>query len=428
MNGVRLVRTNLQVLRLVIFGAVLWGGAGEQAVAQDPILDVLAERQRLEWGGGFDPALKSDADVRTSVPVMSPAVVGAIQAAIGRYSEIVRNGGWPVIPAQTALRIGDRDPAVIQLRQRLIVSGDLAPQAPLSDAFDSYVAGAIERFQARHGIPVDGVVGKSTLAALNVPATFRLNQLATNLDRLKALKFESLNRFVMVNIPAARIEAVEAGTVVSRHTAIAGKVDRPSPILSSRITEVNFNPFWTVPKSIIRKDLIPTMRRDPGYLDEYRIRILDGQGNEVPQAAIDWSTEDAVRYTFRQDPSDINSLGSVRINFPNGDSVYMHDTPNKGLFNDEFRFASSGCVRVRGVRDLVTWLLRDNVDWDGQRVDSMFGNGERLDVALATPIPVFWTYITAWANEDGVIQFRDDVYGLDQQEVASFSEPAAGAL
>ncbi len=412
----------------IIFALPLAGILNTQAQAGDPIADVLAARQNIEWGDNFDVAVKSDADVRTSVPVLSDQVVSALATAIAEYSSIATNGGWPIVSAQTRLQIGVRDASVAQLRRRLTISGDLAPTNMLSDAYDSYVVEAVERFQARHGIQVDGVVGASTLAALNVPVEFRLAQLTMNLDRLKGLGYRSASRFVMVNIPAARVEAVESGRVVARHTAIAGKVDRPSPILSSKVTEVNFNPFWTVPKSIIRKDLIPTVRKNPAYLSEYGIRILDAKGIEIQPEQIDWNTDDAVRYTFRQDPSEINSLGSVRINFPNNDSVYMHDTPNKGLFNDEFRFASSGCVRIRGVRDLVTWLLRDNSDWSPERVGVMFGNGERLDVKLATPVPVFWTYITAWTTEDGVVQFRDDVYGLDREQQLAFSRAADAPL
>jgi L,D-transpeptidase YcbB len=385
-------------------------------VAQDPIQEVLQQRS-AEWSDGFDAAVVSAPDVRTNIPIMSPEIVQSLEQAIAQYSDIVARGGWPVVPADQALRISSKGPAVAALRQRLTISGDLDPTLGPSEAFDSYVDAAVKRFQARHGIPPDGVVGNSTFAALNVPASVRLNQLATNLTRLKMLVGRlPKGRFVMVNIPAAAVEAVEDGRVVSRHTAVVGKVDRPSPLVNSKITEINFHPFWTVPESIIKRDLIPIMQKQPNYLAEYHIRIYDQHGNELQPDQIDWTTDEATKYMFRQDPGDENSLGVVKINFPSPDGVYMHDTPHKGLFNDEFRFDSSGCVRVQNIRELIIWLLKDTPGQSPQAIDQEFRDGQRLDVKVAQPVPLFWTYITAWAMTDGVIHFRNDIYGLDGLE------------
>ena len=287
----------------------------------------------------------------------------------------------------------------------------------MSEAFDSYVDAAARRFQARHGIPVDGIIGESTLNAMNIPAGVRLTQLATNLARLKSLTAKLPERFVMVNIPAAAVEAVEGGRVISRHTAIVGKVDRPSPIVNSKISEINFHPFWTVPESIIRKDLIPLMQKNPNYLTEKKIRIYDPAGNPLAPEQVNWQTDEAAKYLFRQDPGDFNSLGLVKINFPSPDGVYMHDTPQKGLFNNEFRFDSSGCVRIQGIRELIVWLLRDTPDQTRDQIDAEFRSGERLDVQLAQPVQLYWTYITAWAATEGVVQFRNDIYNLDGLDV-----------
>ncbi|WP_421724089.1 L,D-transpeptidase family protein [Bauldia sp.] len=396
----------------VVFG---FGVFSEAAAAQDPIQQVLQQRA-AEWSDGFDSGVVSAPEVRTNAPILSAATVDAVGRAIEQYSEIVARGGWPMVPAEQVLRIGASGPAVAALRQRLIVSGDLDASLGVSNAFDSYVDAAVKRFQARHGIPADGIVGNSTFAALNVPATVRLNQLATNLTRIKMLTSKLSEKFVMVNIPAAQIEAVENGFVAQRHTAVVGKVDRPSPILSSAIHEVNFNPFWTVPASIIRRDLIPKMQSDPDYLDEYRIRIYDPGGNELHSSQVNWYSDEATNYMFRQDPGDFNSLGQVRINFHNKDGVYMHDTPAKGLFNEEYRFDSSGCVRVQNVRELITWLLRDNEGWGRGQIDEMYRNGERLDLRLKRSVPVHWTYFTAWSMTDGVVHFRNDIYGLDGLE------------
>jgi len=199
---------------------------------------------------------------------------------------------------------------------------------------------------------------------------------------------------------------------VLRHTAIVGKIDRQTPILNSKINEVIINPYWNAPESIVRKDIIPLMRKNPNYLTENNIRIF-GPNGEVDPLTIDWSTEEAAKLRFRQDPGKINAMASVKINFPNPHAVYMHDTPQQSLFNNLMRFDSSGCVRVQNVRDLVTWLLRDTDGWNRQRFEQTIKSGESVPVALSGPVPVYFTYISAWSTGDGVVQFRDDIYGRD---------------
>jgi murein L,D-transpeptidase YcbB/YkuD len=390
--------------------------AANAAWAEDPIQQVL-QGQQSEWSDGFDAVASSAPQIRGDIPTLSPDIVGAVEHAILQYSDIVAQGGWPMVPPEQKLKVGSRGPAVAALRQRLIISGDLDASLGVTEAYDTYVKAAIERFQARHGIPVDGVVGDSTFAALNVPAAVRLNQLSTNLTRLKMSTQKLPARFIMVNIPAAQVEAVENGLVASRHTAIVGKVDRPSPIVNSKVTEINFNPFWTVPASIIKKDLIPKMQKDPNYIADYKIRIYDQQGNELQASQINWNSDEATKYMFRQDPGDFNSMGNVKINFPSPEGVYMHDTPGKLLFNNEFRFESSGCVRIQGIRELIKWILRDTPNWDAAAIDQEFINGQRVDAKVAKPVPLYWVYVTAWANVDGVVHFRNDIYGLDGLEL-----------
>ncbi len=197
------------------------------------------------------------------------------------------------------------------------------------------------------------------------------------------------------------MEAIENGQVRRRYVAVVGKADRASPPVETRITNVNFNPTWTVPTSIIKKDIIPKMQKDPGYLSRSRIRILDGRGREINPRAIDWTTERAANFTLRQDPGVGNSLGQVRIDMPNHLAVYMHDTPSKGLFARDDRFHSSGCVRVADVRDLATWLLSENRGWDRADTDGAIAAGERKDVRLNRAVPVAWTYFTGYGMPDG---------------------------
>ncbi|MEP0276669.1 MAG: L,D-transpeptidase family protein [Nitratireductor sp.] len=380
---------------------------------QDVIRDLILSPKRGAWDDQFDARASDGEKVASNLPILSPQTVGHVEQAIAQYSAIVSRGGWPMVPATKKLRLGVVDRDVEALRRRLMISGDLAQSAGMSSAFDTYVDTAVKRFQSRHGLPADGVLGRYTFAAMNVSAPVRLGQLETNIVRLRSMSGFLGDRYVMVNIPAAQIEAVENSRVVLRHTAIVGKIDRQTPILNSKINEVIVNPYWNAPVSIVRRDIIPLVRKNPNYLAENSIRILGPGGTEVDPATIDWSTEEATKLRFRQDPGKINAMASVKINFPNPHAVYMHDTPQQGLFNKLMRFDSSGCVRVQNVRDLVTWLLRDTDGWNRQRFEQTIKTGESTPVALAAPVPVYFTYISAWSTGDQVGHFRDDIYGRD---------------
>jgi murein L,D-transpeptidase YcbB/YkuD len=368
---------------------------------------------QAEWAQRYDPA-PSLAVTRSSTPVLSVQTLAATEQAIESYRRIVEAGGWSRVPSGQQLSLGVSGPAVVALRRRLAASGDLDSSAGASPVFDSYVDAAVKHFQARHGLLESGIVAKETLAALNVPAEVRLQQLEVNLVRLRSYSGNLGDRFVVANIPAMAVETVENGIVATRHAAGVGKIDRQSPIMMTKAIDINFNPYWTVPPSIIRKDLIPRMRKDPNYLSDHKIRIFTKDGQELSPAQVDWSSLEAVNYKFRQDPGgDVNSLGVVRININNPYGVYMHDTPEKGVFGDDDRFVSSGCIRVQNVRDYVTWLLEGTPGWAREQIDQAIRSGERIDAKLATPVPVYWVYITAWATPDGRAQFREDIYQRD---------------
>jgi murein L,D-transpeptidase YcbB/YkuD len=379
--------------------------------AQDSTASMLGSA--AEWSEGFDSASRTIAMPSARFATLTPSTVQSLEKSIREYSQIVKRGGWREVSAGERLRVGMQHRAVVPLRQRLIVTGDLAQSAGVSDIFDSYVEAALRRFQARNGITPDGVLRETTLSALNVPADVRLRQLEINIVRVRSMSGALGDRYVVVNIPAAHLEAVEGGSMASRHTTIVGKPDRPSPVLQAKIVEVNFHPFWTVPVSIIQKDLIPKMQAEPDYLAKNKIRIYDKRGRELQPEQVNWQSDEAVDYMFRQDPGELNSMGTIRVNMPNPHAVYMHDTPSKNLFGEDQRFHSSGCVRVQNIRDFVVWLLKGNPNMPRGQVDGLIKSGERTDAKLAKPVPVYWVYITAWANPDGVVQFRDDVYGQD---------------
>ena len=384
------------------------------AFAQSALDELINAPRRGNWDDQFDAkASRSAAGVSSNNPILGTGAVPNVQQAISDYQMIVSNGGWPQVTSAEKMEIGANDPSVQNLRKRLMISGDLPQSAGLSNAFDSYVDGAVKRFQARHGLPSDGVLGEYTLKAMNIPADTRLAQLNTNLVRLQSMSGDLGRRYVMVNIPAAYIEAVENGRVALRNTAIVGSIERQSPTLNSKIYEVILNPYWTAPRSIVQKDIMPLMRKDPTYLSRNAIRLLDGQGNEVAPETIDWNAEKAPNLMFRQDPGKINAMSSTKINFHNEFSVYMHDTPSQGLFNKLMRFASSGCVRVQNVRDLSTWLLKETPGWNRQHIEKVIQARVNNPIKLTEEVPVYFVYITAWSARDRVVQFRDDIYQHD---------------
>jgi len=385
---------------------------GSLALVLTPATVAMAQTQ-AEWSQNYEAVSRTRVQ-RTSTPMLSQESLAATEQMIEYYRNIAARGGWQPVQGVQGLRVGSKSPAVVALRHRLIITGDLDPAAGESPIFDSYVEAGVRRFQARHGISSTGTVTAATVAAMNVPVDIRIRQLEINVARLRSLVAGGLsNRYVVANIPAALVETVEAGVVHTRHAAGVGKIDRQSPLLNSKVVEVNFNPYWTVPASIIKKDLIPKMQKEPNYLTDNKIRIFNGN-QEIFPSQVNWFSDEATRYRFRQDPGgELNSMGFVRINIPNQHGVYMHDTPSKGIFGDDFRFVSSGCIRVQNVRDYIEWLLKDTPGWTREQIDATFKSGERIDARLAQPIPIHWIYMTAWATPDGLVQFRDDIYNKD---------------
>jgi L,D-transpeptidase YcbB len=300
-------------------------------------------------------------------PTLSAANIPPTKAAIVRYQSIVAQGGWPTVGSDVAV-----------LHRRLEISGDLVGRS-IPDEYDAALTEAVKKFQRRHALPPTGAMDAVTIKAMNVPAVVRLGQLQAGLKQLQSLAPTAPARYVVVNIPAAQVEAVESGQVAQRHAAVVGKPARPSPELTSKIQEINFNPYWYVPKSIIYKDLVPKAReftrRGQDFLSAYHMQAFDAAGNPIDPRQIDWNGTEVYNYQFRQLPWSENSLGYIKINFPNKDAVYMHDTPLKSLFGRAERFDSSGCVRVHNVDTLAAWILRDTPGWDINRIQAMKQTG-----------------------------------------------------
>ena len=413
--------------RDLLASAAAFGAAavlpGFARAEEESIWDILARNARKKDVNPDENTGQALTIIDTPEPILSFDTAYNIQVAIGYYQQVVAAGGWEEPTRQTfGLANGKDGRAVINLKRHLMLAGDMARAERVNDHFDDEVDLAVRKFQVRHGIIPSGKIDEPTFYALAVPAQQRLAQLQLNAMRVEQLAGSLSDQYLLVNIPAASIETVQGGMVQSRHSAVVGKIDRQTPIMSSKVHQIKFNPYWTVPKSIIEKDLIRYMNEDPMYLTNFKIRIFDGNGNEVAPEAIDWSTNDAVKYTFRQDPGGENSMGHCKIDFYNPYDCYLHDTPAKALFGQNARFHSSGCVRVEGIDTVASWLLQGNGGWDIGAVQAMFATNENVNVPLTFQMPLHTTYVTAWANRQGAVSFRDDIYEYDAQGKVVFEQ------
>jgi murein L,D-transpeptidase YcbB/YkuD len=362
-------------------------------------------------------------------PVFDEGTYQRIKAALLSYAAIQVRGGWPALPADAKLAPGASGPDVALLRRRLVISDDLAPEQEEGDAYDAAVADAVKRFQLRHGLEANGSVGPQTLRALNIPVAARIKQLEASIERLLGMDFVFAERYVVVNIPAAFVEAVSHDKVERRYRVIVGKVDKPSPTLTAYITAVNLNPTWTVPLSITKTEIFRHMRKDPTYISRMHMRVLGAHDEEISPQSIDWSSDRSPNFTVRQDSGAFNALGNLKIDMPNPYSVYMHDTTTRNLFADDYRFDSHGCTRVDNVRDLATWILQDVPGWNRAAIDAGIAGGVLKIVNLPHKMPVAWVYLTGWVTRDGTIQFRDDVYKHDDSlDRNALADAAAGGF
>jgi murein L,D-transpeptidase YcbB/YkuD len=358
-------------------------------------------------------------------PTYDEGTAQRIKEAALSYSDLAVRGGWPAIPAEAKFAIGVAGPQDDLLRQRLLISGDLAADKA-TGPYDDVVAEAVKRFQVRHGLAATGTVTPRTLAALNVPVQKRIKQLEASLERLGNMSFPFGPRYVVVNLPATFAEAVENDVVVRRYRVIVGKTEKPSPTLTAEITSVNLNPTWTVPSSIAKTEISAHMRKDPGYLSRMHMDVLDAHDNPIDPGSVDWSGTRTPNFTVRQQNGAFNALGAVKIDMPNPYSVYMHDTNQRNLFSDDYRFDSHGCSRVDNVRDLAAWLLQEEMPkWNRAAIDAAIATGARQDIALPRKVPVAWIYLTAWMTRDQTVQFRNDIYDQDTQLLEATAEEAA---
>lgn len=341
-----------------------------------------------------------------------------LRRALTTYRGFAAEGPWPQVPAGQLLKPGMRDPTVAILRQRLQRSRDLTIDSDDPELFDPALEQAVRRFQARHGVEPDGIVGPNTRRELNVPLATRIRQIEVNMARWRWMPDDLGQRYILVNLAGFEVSLVEAGSVRLHQRAVVGRPYRRTPVFSDRVTYLEFNPTWTVPPTIAKKDVLPKAAEDPGYFESENMTVYRGWSAEAPKVdptAVDWSTVDPARipYRFVQAPGPENVLGRVKFMFPNRYHVYLHDTPQRGLFAKAQRDFSSGCIRVEKAREMAAILLEDVPGWDRARIDSVIAAGKTTRVRLPDHVPIHLSYATAWVGEGGTIHFGQDIYGRD---------------
>ncbi|MGB8274039.1 MAG: L,D-transpeptidase family protein [Alphaproteobacteria bacterium] len=357
-----------------------------------------------------------------------PAYRG-LRDALPTFRRRAADGDWPLLPRGLNLEPGANDARVSIVRRQLarlgdlnagdLDAGNLAGGESADTVYDPLLETAVLRFQRRHGLAGDGVVGEKTRAALNVAPRARADQIIVNMERLRWQPPLSEPRHLVVNVPAFDVVAVEDGKAFLHMPVIVGRPDRRTPMFDDRITAVTFLPSWTVPRKIARKDILPKVQRDPAFLERQRIKVFEDWGAnacEVDPRTIDWTSisPQGLTHRFTQEPGPLNALGRIRFTLGNAFDIYLHDTPNKALFLKDRRAFSSGCIRVADAAALAEFALKGNLYWSRERIEQAMNGESTFVVDLAEPLAIQVTYRTAYIGSDGTMQFRNDIYGRDR--------------
>ena len=345
---------------------------------------------------------------------------------LGKYVEIQKNGGWAYLPIKGTLKLGKAYDAVPLLRERLRISGDYTSCENETNVYNTCMQAAVAHFQKRHGLIAKGNIGKKTMMALNVPVEKRIEQMRLNLDRIKWLHERNEKRHVMINIPAFTLFFEEDKKLIQEMRVITGKRKNPTPIFSDVVETIVLNPHWNIPKSIIQKEMIPKLLRNPNAMAKKGIEIYTGWGKDAKKisgGSVDWSQyrySKTMPFRFAQVPGRRNALGKVKFLFPNSHAVYMHDTPNKKLFNRNVRAFSHGCIRLHKPRELLRTFSTFNTTIDFDKSQKRLKGKKKSYLKLEKKVAVDVVYLTAYVDYNNVLQFRNDIYGYDKMQLQSY--------
>ena len=335
------------------------------------------------------------------------------------YKSIAQQGGWPIVPPGESIIKGEQGLRVAALSARLIASGDLNERSLAArSTFDDTLELAVKKFQNRHGLRPDGEVGRSTIEALNIPALEYFRRIAVNMERWRWLNRNLGNQYIMVNIAAFTLDVIENNKIVLSIPVVVGKDYRQTPVFSAKMSYLVLNPYWNVPETIATEDILTAVKKDPGYLVKRNIVVLPNwrDTTRIDPYKVDWAsfTKENLPYRFRQAPGRQNALGRIKFMFPNEYNIYIHDTPAKADFRRTQRAFSSGCIRVEDPVGLAAFLLQGNSKWERETIEAALDSVEDFVIRLPEPIPVHIFYCTAWVNEDGKVNFREDIYDRDE--------------
>ncbi|MFL5259922.1 MAG: murein L,D-transpeptidase [Hyphomicrobiales bacterium] len=351
-----------------------------------------------------------------------------LKRALVTYREIAQKGGWPEIGKGPALKRGMNDARVPVLRKYLVITDDLPESEKGSgETYEDRLIEAVRHFQMRHGLAEDGIVSETTVQAMNVPVIDRIRQIEANLERRRWMEDDPGHYYISVNVADQTLQVVRDKQVIHWAKLVVGKPYSSTPVFGELMRYVVLNPYWNVPPSIATHEYLPKLKRNPGALSRESIRLFAGTaGNarEINPNQVDWSKLTRMPYSLRQDPGPKNALGRAKFMFPNRFNVYIHDTPAKNLFARELRIFSHGCMRVEYPLDLAALLLKDQ-GWTREKIDAQVASGKQRVINLAKPIPVNVTYLTAWADRNGLVSFRRDVYGRDKRLLAALGDGIA---
>ncbi len=430
-----------------IDGALARGGLSDLPADERAALDVLlsdsllrylhhhrygkvdATRIDPSWGQSSPPAFESlaqdlrdaieasDLESQIAAVIRWPGFYRELRDGLERYRRLAEMGPWPTVPDGSTIKAGMRDEQVPRIRARLTVTGDYPDPGVAADPllYDAPTQAAVERFQERHGLAKDGVVGPETRAAMNVSVAQRIDQIRVNLERMRWVADRLPEDFVLVDIPGYRVQLFRRGQPIFSSRAIVGRPERSTPVFRDELAYLELNPTWTVPPTILAEDILPKMQIDPNYIYDRGLRVIDREGRSIAPESVNWYLPArAFPYMLRQGPGEENALGRVKFMFPNRFSVYLHDTPERDLFNRTVRALSSGCVRVEEPLRLAELVLDDPHRWNAARFEDLLDEGKTRVVRLERPIPVLLTYWTAVAEEAGRVHFRPDIYARDE--------------
>jgi murein L,D-transpeptidase YcbB/YkuD len=369
-------------------------------------------------------------DLAAAFQALEPPYAGyrQLRGKLADLKAVAASGDWPKVPTGPPIKPGVTDERIPAVRKRLMATAELAAGDAESTVYDEPLQAAVQLFQRRHGLVDDAVLGRQTVATMNVSAADRARQVALNMERWRWLPRRLEDNHIVVNVPGAWLEVVEDGKAVLTMRVIVGDTDHPTPALHARMTSLVLNPVWRVPASIATEEILPKLQKDPGYLIANDLELVSDAfppgSPESQGVGISWKDRSTMPWPVRQRAGSDNALGRIKFNIPNNDDIYLHDTPNHRLFTRAFRALSHGCVRVEKPDALALLLLRDK-DWSQEKLTKEIDRGETRTVVLGKSLPVWLLYWTMWVDADGVLQIRDDLYGRDERLAVALAHPAA---